>query len=226
MTNFEFIMIRCVTGTAEPNVMRDFVHRMNIVKQRLAQDENWYMAITRPFSRVCRHERSLTFDGQGYIGMYEILDKVPQIRTVFMESNLHEILSALLFVGRFQMAYRDYTVGTERRCGLFIRAFNGHSVELDPTQCYLRRITLDDVRSLHPVVHTTPTSNMESITRWGLTPGGTNPARTSGRQAVHFMCFRVAEVYDFEPGMLNRLSHVRAHHGQPFTACILTWHQH
>ena len=129
--------------------------------------------LSKAMSRLLRHESKLQLDQAGYAKLSDML-KHPRLR------RLHPTTEWMMHIVRHNAKQRFAL----NEAGTHIRAKQGHSIQVDPSQL-LRKLGTGDIGDMVPTcaLHPTYFSNVRSIMKRGLLPGGTRGA--NNRQHVH-----------------------------------------
>ena len=124
--------------------------------------------LSKAMSRLLRHESTLQLDQAGYAKLSDML-RHPRLR------HLHPTMEWMMHIVRHNAKQRF----ARNEAGARTRANQGHSTQVDPSQL-LRKLGTGDIGDMVP---TTYFSNVRSIMKRGLLPGGTRGANY--RQHVH-----------------------------------------
>ena len=121
--------------------------------------------LSKAMSRL-RHESTLQLDQAGYAKLLDML-KHPRLR------HLHPTMEWMMHIVRHNAKQRFAL----NEAGTHIRAKQGHSIQVDPSQL-LRKLGTGDIGDMVPTcaLHSTYFSNVRSIMKRGLLPGGTRGA--------------------------------------------------
>ena len=124
-------------------------------------------------SRLLHHESTLQLDQAGYAKLSDML-RHPRLR------RLHPTMEWMMHIVQHNAKQRFAL----NEAGTRIRAKQGHSIQVDPSQL-LRKLGTGDIGDMVPAcaLHSTYFSNVRSIMKRGLLPGGTRGA--NNRQHVH-----------------------------------------